>query len=446
MRAFFRFEWRRIFREKKNLVSLGCILLLSIYFVLSGLNEYRQFQVEKGIFLRFEKEKVGHLISYSQYGGFGFRILFEASPLNLFFVNSGVLQDVQSNIDTFEAIKVESSFKGNKLFLRRGFFKDFAGVPFVFGSLLMLYLGHLALVSPAHLRFMMGRMSMKKYYFLTTAARLFWLNLYFAVLGLGLFLLVRLLGVEFSPSDRLHFLAYLLVLVLLLDFFYLLGQLTALLAGFRRIFFLWFFVVWFVCIFLLPEISRISVFSQSQVLESAEKVNLEKFRTLMSLEKQFRDYLKENPSTRLDQLRKMQKQFAVQFINSTYLVNTGLETRYLRDVERVITRHERQSLLFPTTYYQYLAGEVSGKGYQGYIDFMNYIMRLRSRFIRFYLNKRYGENDAAVESFVKGHENIFRSRSRLPGTAGSGILLMALYGAALCALGYWRLRRLVLEP
>ena len=72
----------------------------------------------------------------------------------MFFVNSSVLQDVESNIDSLEAIKVESSFKGKKLFLKRGYFKDFAGIPFIFGSLFMLYMGHLALVSPAYLRFM----------------------------------------------------------------------------------------------------------------------------------------------------------------------------------------------------------------------------------------------------------------------------------------------------
>ena len=138
-------------------------------------------------------------------------------------------------------------------------------------------------------------MSLKRYYALTTAARLFWLDLFFVSLGLGLFFLVQLGGVAFSGSERTIFFLYLLFLVLLLDFIYLLGQLTTVLVRFRKIFFLWFFIVWFLCIFLLPEINRISVFNQSQALESAEKVNLEKFRTLMALEKKFRDYLKVNP-------------------------------------------------------------------------------------------------------------------------------------------------------
>lgn len=446
MLAFLRFERRRLFGEKKNLIFLGFISLFSAYFVWSGLNEYWQFQAEKKIFIKFEKERIKQIVNYAQYGAFGFRLLYETSPLNLFFVNSGVLQDVESNIDNFEAIKVESSFKGKKLFLKRGYFKDFAGIPFIFGSLFMLYLGHLALVSPAYLRFMTGRMSLKKYFALTTAARLFWLDLFFISLGLGLFFLVQLGGVIFSGSERAIFFLYLLFLVQLLDFIYLLGQLTTVLVSFRKVFFLWFFIVWFICIFLLPEINRISVFNKSLVLESAEKVNLEKFRTLMALEKKFSDYLKMNPASPLDKLRQMQKKFAVQFINNSYLLNTGLETKYLRDVEKVIAGHERQSVLFPTTFYYFLTGEASGKGYYGYLDFMDYIMKLRNRFVQFYLKKRYESDDAVVESFVKSDENIFHSRSRLPKTFWLGLLVTVFYGAVFLVLAYWLLRRQVYQP
>jgi len=310
----------------------------------------------------------------------------------------------------------------------------------------MLYLGHLALVSPAYLRFMTGRMALKKYYALTTAARLFWLDLFFVSLGLGLFFLVQLGGVAFSGSEKKIFLSYLLFLVLLLNFFYLLGQLTSVLVRFRKVFFLWFFIIWFICIFLLPESNRISVFNKSRVLESAEKVNLEKFRTLMALEKKFRDYLKVNPAAPLDQIRQMQKKFAVQFINNSFLLNTGLETKYLRDVEKVIASHERQSVLFPTTFYHFLSGEASGKGYYGYLDFMDYIIGLRNRFMQFYLKNRYEGNEATVESFVKNDENIFRSRSRLPKTFWFGLLVTVFYGAVFLVLAYWLLRRQVFQP
>ncbi len=446
MLAFLRFEWRRIFCVKKNLISLGFIFLFSTYFVLSGVDEYRQFFSEKKIFLRYEKEKVSHVVNYSQYGGFGFRILFEAPPLNLFFINSNILQDVESNIDTFEMIEVESSFKGNKLFLKRGYFKDFAGIPLIFGSLFMLYLGHLALISSAYLRFIAVNISLLKYYIMTTISRLFWMDLFFIALSVGFFYLVGFWGIIFSRQEQSNYFLCLLFQILFLNFFYLLGQLITVLLRFRKIFFFWFFIVWFVCIFLLPEISRLSVFNQSQALESAEKVNLEKFRTLMALEKKFRDYLKENQSVPLDQIQKMQKKFAVQYINSTYLVNTGLESRYLRTVEKVIADHERQAILFPTTFYQFMTGEMSGKGYYGYLDFMDYIMQVRNRFIQFYLKKRYEENNAKVESFVKGDENVFHSHSRLPRTYWVGALATLLYGIIIFILTFRPLKRQVFLP
>ncbi|HOW44919.1 MAG TPA: hypothetical protein PK919_07080 [Candidatus Aminicenantes bacterium] len=446
MLAFLRFEGRRIFGERKNAFFFGFIALFAAYFCWSGLNEFRGFQRDKSFFISFEKEKAAQYATYAQYGGFGFRLLYEASPLSLFFVNSNVLQDVESNIDGFEIIKVERSLKGNRLFLNRGYFKDFAGILFVFGSLVMLYFGHLALVSPPYLRFMAGRVPLGALYVRTTAARLFWLDLFFVLLGLGCAAGVRLGGVAFSAAERAVFLRYLLFLVLLLDLIYLIGQLTTVLLRFRKVFFLWFFVVWFACVFLVPEISRISVFNRSQKLEPAEKVNLEKFRALMALEKKFRDYLKVNPRAPLDQIRRMQKQFAVQFINSSYLMNSALETKYLREIEAVIREHERQSLFFPTSYYHFLAGEASGKGYYGYLDFMDYIMTLRNRFIQFYLAKRYAEDDPPVESFVKAEENLFHARSLPPRTYWLGVLVVVLYGAAVLVLTYRPLRRQIMRP
>jgi hypothetical protein len=163
----------------------------------------------------------------------------------------------------------------------------------------------------------------------------------------------------------------------------------------------------------------------------------------MDLEKKFRDYLKVNPAAPLDQIRQMQKKFAGQFINSSYLLNMGRETKYLREVGKVISGHEWQSALFPTTFYYFLSGEASGKGYYGYLDFMDYIMKLRNRFIQFYIQKRYEDNYAVVESFVKGDENVFHAHSQLPGTYWFGFLTTLFYAAAFFVLTFWRLHGLV---
>jgi hypothetical protein len=72
-------------------------------------------------------------------------------------------------------------------------------------------------------------------------------------------------------------------------------------------------------------------------------------------------------------------------------------------------------------------------------------MKLRNRFMQFYLEKRYETNDAAVESFVKNDENIFRARSRLPKTFWLGFLATGFYAAAFFVMAYWPLRRLVYQ-
>ena len=74
---------------------------------------------------------------------------------------------------------------------------------------------------------------------------------------------------------------------------------------------------------------------------------------------------------------------------------------------------------------------------------MDYIMKLRNRFIQYYLQKRYANNYAVIESFVKGDENIFHSRSQLPNTYWIGVLATVFYAAVFFILAYWRLRRLV---
>jgi hypothetical protein len=163
----------------------------------------------------------------------------------------------------------------------------------------------------------------------------------------------------------------------------------------------------------------------------------------MTMEKRFRDYLKEKPTIPLNQIRQMQKKFAVDFLNNSYLLNMARETRYLREVGKVISSHEKQSVIFPTTFYHFLTGEASGKGYYGYLDFMDYILKLRNRFVQFYIRKRYETNDVNVESFVKGAENVFLSRERLPGTYWFGLLLTAFYAVVFFILAYLRLRRLV---
>ena len=74
-------------------------MIALFYYTSIGVNEYRRFMSNKENFLKFEKQKVEHYTNYQQYSGYGFRVFYGLSPTNVFFVNSTVFKDIESNID-----------------------------------------------------------------------------------------------------------------------------------------------------------------------------------------------------------------------------------------------------------------------------------------------------------------------------------------------------------
>jgi hypothetical protein len=62
-----------------------------------------------------------------------------------------------------------------------------------------------------------------------------------------------------------------------------------------------------------------------------------------------------------------------------------------------------------------------------FIDFFDYIMNFRYRFMKFYFNKIYLSKNREIVPFVKGDENIFTAESRLPGNLGAGVGITGLY-------------------
>jgi hypothetical protein len=107
----------------------------------------------------------------------------------------------------------------------------------------------------------------------------------------------------------------------------------------------------------------------------------------------------------------------------------------------MVGKYEKTLLIYPTSFYHYLSGEVSGKGYHGYLELVNYTLSLRHRFVQYYLQKRYQSNDKAIVPFVQKDENIFHTRSFLPAPypVASGITL--LYTFLFFVFSYGIIRR-----
>lgn len=402
------FELKRI-ASKKNIIAFILFTLFSFYFVYSGVSGYQDFKKEKENFIQYEKLKVKQYGNYEQYGSYGFRLLFQPSPLNIFF-NSSTLKTTETNIDTKEIIKINRSGKGKSIFQSIGYFKGFSDFILLFGSLLMLYLGLTTFKSIKDIQFYKDT----GYVIKIIIYRLLHLNLFFFILCVSVFLLAIIRGINFSDSDIEKYFLYILYTLIFQSIFYISGVLISLFTiKNKKLTLKLAFLFWGVFIILIPEISNKYIAIKSKKIESIEKVNIEKLKTVMDFERKSMElYLEKiKKDSNVDKL-KLKREIMSSFMNGSYNINEEIENELFNEVREMISFHEKLSLISPTNYYSLLAGE----GYYSHIQFLDYIIEMRHNFMKFYIKKRQFSKKSEIEPFIKNSENIFKAQSHLPPT------------------------------
>jgi hypothetical protein len=429
-------EFHRIF-NKKTIGLLVVFSLLSLYFVQVGINNYRDLAEQKHSFQDFELKKIDRYINYGQYGTYGFRIMFIPSPLCIYFFNSSTISELTSNVDSGERLNIYNSFKGRALFAEKsGGFKDFSGIMLLLGSLLALYFGYESLIYKDYLRFLTSTEDVKKVFLSLMAARIFIFILFF-LLNAGLSLVLLFVnGVRPARVDYYYFLIYLAVLVLMLIFFFVLGTVAGSLksrfAGFVMLIF-----SWFIFVFLAPGVVSAIISRKADTIISNYRLELKKLRTLMAFEKRALEQVGFTNEDNIESVRALMESYWEKEVREFREFEKKLEM----EMRTNIRRFQNLSFLSPTSFYLSASNEISSKGYESFIRFFNYIQILKHKFVRFYINKRYYSNYDKVESFVKGDENLFCARSRLPRGFFVGILLTMLYITGLAVLSYFRFKQ-----
>jgi hypothetical protein len=190
-----KFEWIRIF-SRKNVVLLVIFMATLAYLAIVGISEYEECMAKKKAFTKTENTISQNFVSYEQYGVKGFRVLFQPSPLFIFFRKSSDLVNIEANIDASEIINVYVPKKGDNIYSRKGNYNDFSGTIFIFGTLLMLYFGFKSIRSYSHLKIFQSFNLAK-----TTLCRLVILDVFFLALFAAIFLFSKWKGIHFSNSD-----------------------------------------------------------------------------------------------------------------------------------------------------------------------------------------------------------------------------------------------------
>ena len=436
MGTILKLEARRIFFNKKNICILLLIAVFSICMVFQGIWAYKGFAATQKAFQEFEKSKVQRYSNWDQYGGMGFEVLLKPSPLAIFFCNSSLFDNLATNIDSQEIIKVYSSRKGISLF-KKGQFKDLAGVLTLLGSLLMLFMGLYNFKTDRFGKYYYkGRMILSSVF-----SRLLWLNLFFLLIIFVSFVIVRLNGIVLTFLQLKNLATYGLYLVVFLTVFYALGLLiTCIFKSHRTIAAL---ALWFVFLFIIPELNNIFLLRDAANLPPAEALNISKLEEL----KKYEDGVKEKLLVLLkneierEEIRDFYHENALTYLHNGYVANQKRELEYAKQMRQLITLDQKRVAFIPFVFHNYFATEISSQGYGAYIDFIEYIRGLRDKFFRYYLKNRYEKFGKEIESFVKSDENLFQAESRLPGNYHIGLSVTVLYSLILLGLSFFVLRR-----
>jgi hypothetical protein len=403
-----------------------------------GVSDYTKVLADKVNFVEVEKSKSEYYVSYEQYAVMGSRVMFMPSPLSIFFRDYYQFGIIAANLDVTEVIDISNNKKGRELFFKKGNFGDLSGVIFIFGTLIMMYMGFGTFQSFDHYRLFKRKPLVQSF-----ICRLFLLDGYFFVLFAVCYLIARFSGIPFSGADNFAFIGYGMFSLLLLNFFFVTGMMAGALGNFKKRSVILLSVLWLLFVLVVPEIVHTTINRKAQAITPVEYLNLQKFKVLLGHEQKARSTYYEFARQNSDPVAKknLWKNLAYEYFQKGYVTNKEKEESLQREIRDVAGTLENMSSLFPGNYYHYLVGELSGNGYTEYSRFVDHVLHLREGFFRFYLKKRYDSNDEHVESFIKGNENIFFSVSRIPRNFWAGVLVVSFYSIALVIFGFMLLRK-----
>ncbi|MCP4154938.1 MAG: hypothetical protein GY757_44860 [bacterium] len=441
LKTIYLLELKQLLR-KKIAVLLFVFLVLALYFVQNGVNRFATISENKKQFQEFEGLKIRQYQTLTQYGTYGWRILFVPSPLSILFVNSGTITEPVANVDSGERMQIYNSFKGRALFVEKsGGFKDFSGIMLLLGSLLALYLGYESMAHKDYLRFMTSFFGCRKLFLSILLSRLLSILLFFLFLMAAALALIRMNGLHPWQGESFHLVIYLAALETMILFFFLLGTIAGCFKS-RFTGLVTLLAAWFVLVFFIPGAVSTFTYNKAGNIISNYLLELEKLKRIMEIEKSIDEKIALEEENKKEQLRKELMEY---HLDKGLKKILALEEQLEKEMDINVSFFHKLSIFFPSTFYLATGNEISSKGYENFIAYFRHVRKLKYAFIKFYvaekfrmifLKAKFPEKKIPIKSFVKNNENLFFARSRLPEGFQYGFLLNLTYIVLLCALAY----------
>jgi ABC-type transport system involved in multi-copper enzyme maturation permease subunit len=417
---------------------------MALYFVNNGANNYNNTITGKENFKQIEKKKMEKSQNYNQMGEGGFRVIYIPPPLTVFFHNSGAFANQNAVIDVGERLYMDTSVKGKELFNeKQGNNRDFCGLFFLFGILMVLFYGLESLPSIDHFKHLTAELGFNRVFFPVLFSRFAVIGLFFILVTVMGVLLALIKGIHLNGSDYL-FLAAFLGMWLLLTLFLLAAGIIVSRIRDKKIGVGVLFLIWIFLVYVLPMGPDEAAEHKAKSIKSNFQLELEKWNELMNFEvrgiEKEGEFKKENARTKpvLDLIESFFKEELLNILD--------IEKKLDESIKKNIKSYQNSAVIFPTTFYRSVSKEMSGKGYENSSHFHLYLVDLKYKFCVFIKNKRFYSDDKKIEPFIKeAEENVYYAAAQIPGNFSTGMIVLVIYAIVLIIGAYFPVKFAVLN-
>ncbi|MGE5343513.1 MAG: hypothetical protein ACM3SY_18750 [Candidatus Omnitrophota bacterium] len=430
------------------LLSGFCLVLLSVYLIHNGVDAYKNALSSTLKFREIERLRAGQYLNYRQYGALGFRINYLPPASGIFFYNSGLSPEILVHIDAGIETAMYRSINGRNLFEEKpGAYSDFSGLLLMVGSLVALVYGYEAFRNKEYLRFLSSLAGSRTVYIHMVLARLVLILSVFTLILFLAVIQVRLEGTGLRGSDCVLLGGVWGTWVMVSCVFFFMGTVIGTIPSTRTGMAI-LMASWMGLVFIFPLVIEKIVRINASDIELTYRSDLEKWNALMTFEK--RATAQTGGKIREDSERILLYQSLVEsFLNHEYKKIQGVDQKIETQMRRVARVSQVLSVCSPATFYQSLAAEMSGKGYEEINNFFRYCRELKHRFCLFYKEKRFysrSMDNQKVIPFITREENVYRARNRFPGYFGTGLSILIVTLIGLILFSYYRYKRMLFIP
>ena len=406
-----------------NIIAVILLLAVSLTGLYKGIHDHNAVMNDAKKFQEIEAELFKKHAHYLDYSKNGFQVFLISCPVEAFFSNPVLVTDLYAQVNTNILHHIYKNFKGNQILKNQSADAiKFSNIIWIPGTILALLLGFLAVRRRKYLRSLTGLTSASAVFLQLLLSRFLILLLDYLFVFAAMFCALGLSHVHLSAADVSGLFNFFLVSVLMLTVFLVSGFLTGCIQS-RRAAYLLLGLVWITFIYLIPIIKDSIIEAKSTYTESSFDLYKNKQKIQTDFET---SSLQEIMKPGVNKAEKS-KELAEWYWNNDFKKITALEDVFKIKIAEIMAQDERISCWFPTTFYRVSCDEISSRGYRSYLAFYNYLQELQKTFLRFWIDKFYIEKNKKVINFIKGDENLYFSKSRVPGNFGFGVAVTGLW-------------------